>query len=46
MAGGELALEMLLGGQRAVPTVLQDTGFTFTHPTIDDGLRWANGGDR
>ena len=46
VAGGELALEMLLGGQRAVPTALQDSGFTFTHATIDDGLRWANGSDR
>ncbi|MGZ8180284.1 TIGR01777 family oxidoreductase [Williamsia sp. SKLECPSW1] len=45
VAGGELALEMLLGGQRAVPTVLAESGFTFTHATIDDGLRWANGSD-
>lgn len=45
IVGGELALEMLLGGQRAVPAVLQEAGFTFTHPTIDDGLRWANGSD-
>ncbi|MCX6470614.1 TIGR01777 family oxidoreductase [Williamsia herbipolensis] len=42
LAGGELAREMLLGGQRAVPKVLTDNGFTFVHPTIDDGMEYAN----
>ncbi|MBJ7289536.1 TIGR01777 family oxidoreductase [Williamsia sp.] len=41
-AAGELALEMLLGGQRAVPDVLTDNGFEFEHPTIDAGLGYAN----
>ncbi len=41
-AAGELALEMLLGGQRAVPEVLTSKGFVFNHPTIDAGLEYAN----
>lgn len=42
LAGGELADEMLLAGQRAVPKVLADHAFEFTHPTIDSACEYAN----
>jgi len=32
---GQMADELLLGGQRARPAVLLDDGFSFDHPTID-----------
>jgi NAD dependent epimerase/dehydratase family enzyme len=32
---GEMADELLLTGQNVVPTVLNDTGFAFTYPTIE-----------
>lgn len=40
IALGEFA-EELLGGQRAVPAVLTDAGFTFTHSDLDTALEWA-----
>ena len=41
LAFGEMADELLLGGQRALPARLLDAGFEFTAPTIDDGLAEA-----
>ncbi|MEH6607921.1 MAG: TIGR01777 family oxidoreductase [Halioglobus sp.] len=35
---GEMADELLITGQRVVPTLLQDQGFSFRFPTIDDAL--------
>ncbi|TQS44542.1 TIGR01777 family oxidoreductase [Cryptosporangium phraense] len=35
--------EGILAGQRAVPSVLLDHGFTFTDPTLDSALRYALG---
>jgi uncharacterized protein (TIGR01777 family) len=39
---GEFAGDVL-GGQRAVPTVLRAAGFAFRHNTVEDALRWALG---
>ncbi|MBA3418920.1 MAG: TIGR01777 family oxidoreductase [Geodermatophilaceae bacterium] len=39
--GSERAEEMILIGQRAVPKVLLDHGFTFEHPTAEAILRYA-----
>lgn len=39
---GEFAGEVL-GGQRALPAVLTDAGFTFTHQDVESALRWALG---
>jgi uncharacterized protein (TIGR01777 family) len=41
LALGGYADEGVLIGQRAVPRVLTDAGFDFTHRTIEDALRWA-----
>ena len=41
LLGGQMAEELLLFSQRALPTRLLDTGYTFTHPEIDDALRSA-----
>jgi NAD dependent epimerase/dehydratase family enzyme len=41
MLGGEMAQELLLGGQRALPTRLLDSGYTFAHPELADALRTA-----
>ena len=41
LAFGEMADELLLGGQRALPARLLDAGFEFTAPTIDEGLAQA-----
>lgn len=35
---GDLAEELLLGGQRVLPTVLLEQGFEFRHPTLDEAL--------
>ncbi len=43
LALGDFAEEGVLHGPRVVPTVLQDAGFRFQHPTVDDALRWATG---
>ncbi|MFP5072559.1 TIGR01777 family oxidoreductase [Pseudonocardia nantongensis] len=40
---GELGRELLLSGQRAVPTALLDAGFGFRHHTIGDALSAAVG---
>jgi uncharacterized protein (TIGR01777 family) len=36
---GEMADELLLNGQRVMPASLQDAGFTFRYPTLDDALK-------
>jgi uncharacterized protein (TIGR01777 family) len=41
LLGGEMAEEMLLGGQRVLPTRLLDSGYTFTHPELADALKAA-----
>ncbi|OZM70025.1 TIGR01777 family protein [Amycolatopsis antarctica] len=41
LALGEAADEMALVSQRAVPRVLESTGFTFIHDTLDDALAAA-----
>ena len=38
VAGSELADEMLLGGARVIPKVLEDHGFHWTYPTLDQAL--------
>ena len=38
LAVGDFA-EEIVGGQRAIPKVLQASGFTFTHPTLNDALQ-------
>jgi len=40
IALGEFAGEVL-GGQRALPAVLTDAGFGFTHQDVESALRWA-----
>lgn len=40
---GGFADEGVLAGQRVVPRVLEQAGFTFTHPTVADALRYATG---
>lgn len=41
LLGGQMAEELLLFSQRALPTRLLDTGYTFKHPELDDALRVA-----
>ncbi|HOD51721.1 MAG TPA: TIGR01777 family oxidoreductase [Candidatus Hydrogenedentes bacterium] len=36
---GEMADDLLLASQRAVPRKLQEAGFTFDHPDLDEALR-------
>lgn len=43
---GEFADQGVLAGQRAVPRVLEQAGYAFTHPTLRDALRWCTGRDR
>ncbi|MDT5137888.1 MAG: uncharacterized protein QOG19_956 [Mycobacterium sp.] len=38
---GEFADEGLLGGQRAIPTALEEAGFQFHHNTIGEALEYA-----
>lgn len=40
---GEFAEEAILTGPRAIPKVLEDTGFTFEHHTVGEALRAAVG---
>jgi uncharacterized protein (TIGR01777 family) len=37
--GGEMAEELLLVSQRALPTRLLDSGFTFQHPELGEALK-------
>lgn len=41
LALGEMARELLLCSARVVPGRLQSWGFDFTHPRLEDALRWA-----
>jgi uncharacterized protein (TIGR01777 family) len=41
LLGAEMAQELLLGGQRVLPTRLLDTGYTFRHPDLDGALTAA-----
>mmetsp|Transcript_18594 Transcript_18594/g.46127 ORF Transcript_18594/g.46127 Transcript_18594/m.46127 type:complete len:407 (-) Transcript_18594:103-1323(-) len=38
---GEMGEEVLLGGTRAAPKKLLDSGFKFMHPTVEDAVRSA-----
>ncbi|MEX2031673.1 MAG: DUF1731 domain-containing protein, partial [Dehalococcoidia bacterium] len=38
---GEMADALLLSGQRVVPAVLSDAGFTWNYPTIESAVREA-----
>jgi uncharacterized protein (TIGR01777 family) len=40
---GEFAGLGVLAGQRALPRVLLESGFTFTHGDVESALRWAVG---
>ena len=37
--GRGMTQEMLLGGQKVLPTVLQASAFTLAHPQLEDALR-------
>ena len=37
--GAEMAGELILGGQRVLPTVLTERGFAFAHPELDGAVR-------
>ena len=39
LLGPELAAVLLYEGQRVLPRVLEATGFTFAHPTLEEALR-------
>ena len=39
LAFGEMADHLLLGGARVEPTRLQETGFEFSHPSLEGALR-------
>jgi uncharacterized protein (TIGR01777 family) len=41
LLGGEMAQELLVGGQRVLPTRLLDSGYTFAHPELPDALKTA-----
>ena len=41
LLGGEMAKELLLGGQRALPTRLLDSGYTFVLPELPEALKVA-----
>jgi uncharacterized protein len=41
--GKEMTKEMLLGGQRVLPAVLDASGFTFAHPELETALRHTLG---
>ncbi|MDO8107986.1 TIGR01777 family oxidoreductase [Isoptericola sp. b441] len=41
----DVADELLLSSQRAVPGALEDSGFRWQHPTIADAARWISAQD-
>ena len=47
LLGSELARELLFASQRVLPARLEATGFSFTHPTLQDALEaeLRSGGD-
>jgi NAD dependent epimerase/dehydratase family enzyme len=40
---GEMGENVLLGGQRVIPRRLQEQGFTFLRPRLEDALRFELG---
>ncbi|MDQ6798512.1 MAG: TIGR01777 family oxidoreductase [Actinomycetota bacterium] len=44
--GREMVAEMLLGGQRVLPRVLESTGYAFAHRTLPSALAAILGGER
>ena len=40
---GEFADDGIVVGQRVLPRVLQETGYSFEHQTAEQALRWATG---
>lgn len=40
--GKDMVAETIAAGQRAVPEELEDSGFVFNQPTLNDGLAWLN----
>ncbi len=43
LLGGDMAHELLLGGQRALPAKLAASGFEYAHPDLSQALRHALG---
>ena len=41
--GKEMTKEMLLGGQKVLPAKLQESGYSFAHPGLEDALRHTLG---
>lgn len=41
--GKEMTKEMLLGGQKVLPARLQESGYTFAHPGLEEALRHSLG---
>lgn len=41
--GKEMTKEMLLGGQKVLPAKLQESGYTFAHPSLEEALRHTLG---
>ncbi len=39
LLGAEMADELVLGGQRVLPTILPTRGFEFAHTDIDEAVR-------
>jgi NAD dependent epimerase/dehydratase family enzyme len=37
--GAEMADELILGGQRVLPTVLESRGYAFAHTELEEALR-------
>jgi uncharacterized protein len=40
---GPMANDLVLASQRALPNVLSESGFRFTHADLDDAARWVAG---
>lgn len=41
--GKEMTKEMLLGGQKVLPAKLEESGYTFAHPNLEEALRHTLG---
>ena len=41
--GKEMTKEMVLGGQKVLPVRLQESGYTFAHPALEEALRHTLG---
>jgi uncharacterized protein (TIGR01777 family) len=46
LLGAEMADELVLGGQRVLPTILSTRGFEFVHVDIDDAVRAVTSAER